>query len=380
VTVSTIRVIADQLLAPVPGGIGRYTEELTRELIRTAPTGSEVHAVVSASARGEFDRVRALLPGVAHLIATPLARRELSLAWQFGLLPLRGAGPIHAPSLLAPLVPRSRRRSDSKTVVTIHDVVPWTHPGTLTARGVTWHRAMATRAQRFADAVVVPTHAVAAELAAILDFDDRIRVIGGAASPKLSAPDDSDERARRLNLPDRYILSVGTLEPRKGLSPLIASLAAAGDSGLPLLIAGPAGWGTLDVATLAAEAGLPADRVRTLGYVSDADLATVMQRATVFVFPSLAEGFGLPLLEAFSLDTPVVHSDAPALVEVGGGAGSVVALTPADTYPERLAGAISAVVNDPGAADRMRVAGRLRATEYSWRTSAERVWQLHNEL
>jgi glycosyltransferase involved in cell wall biosynthesis len=378
--VSTLRVIADQLLAPVPGGIGRYTEELTRELILTAPPGAQVEAIVSSSSRAEFDRLRDLLPGLSSLVATPLGRRELSLAWQYGLMPLRGAGAVHAPSLLAPLVRRSRRHPAGPTVVTIHDVVPWSHPDTLTARGVTWHRAMAARAHRFADAVVVPTHAVAAELNAIMDFGDRMHVIGGAASAKLAVPADAEERAERLDLPARYILSVGTLEPRKGLAPLIAALGAVADPALPLLIAGPAGWGTLDVATLAAEAGLPADRVRTLGYLSNEDLAVALERATVFVFPSLAEGFGLPLLEAFSVNTPVVHSDAPALVEVGGGAGEVVALEGAGSYPERLAAAINSVAGDPVRADTMRAAGLARAAEYSWRTSAQRVWQLHSEL
>ena len=372
--------IVDQLVAPVPGGIGRYTEELTRELISTAPAGSTVEAIISASSRSESDRLRQLLPGLSTFTTTPLGRRELSLAWQFGLMPLRGTDAVHAPSLLAPLVPRSRRRSPHPTVVTIHDVVPWSHPGTLTPRGVSWHRAMATRAERFADAVVVPTHAVAAELGAILNLGDRIHVIGGAASSKLAVPADADERAVRLNLPPRFILSVGTLEPRKGLAPLIASLAHTEDASLPLLIAGPAGWGTLDVATIATEAGLQADRVRTLGYLSDADLAVVLHRATVFVFPSLAEGFGLPLLEAFSVGTPVVHSDAPALVEVAGGAGRVVTLAGAGSYPERLANAITAVTSDPVTAERMVSAGLDRVASYSWRTSAQRVWELHSGL
>jgi glycosyltransferase involved in cell wall biosynthesis len=205
-------------------------------------------------------------------------------------------------------------------------------------------------------------------------------VIGGAVSSKLTLPVDADHRAERLGLPEKYILSVGTLEPRKGLEPLIRSLAHADSVDLPLVIVGPEGWGDLDVATLAAEAGLGEGRVRTLGFLADADLAVAIDRATVFAFPSLAEGFGLPVIEAFSFGTPVVHSDAPAVVEVAAGAGLQVEREDADGYPGRLAAAIASVVGDGGLAERLRFQGLDRAGAFSWQDSAQKVWQLHADL
>ena len=378
---TTLRVIVDQMISRTPGGIGRYTEELTRALIETAPRGCDVTGVVSASPEPDYEKVLELLPGLSDLMKSPLARRELSLAWQHGFTKIPGTGMVHAPSLLAPLRRHDRINNQSdQMVVTIHDVVPWTHPETLTPHGVSWHKAMAKRAHKYADAIVVDTHAVAAQLAEIFDFGDRVRVISAAVSSKFAVPVDAAERALRLELPERYILSVGTLEPRKGLQSLIRSLGSAEDAGLPLLIAGPQGWGDLDVTAIAVEAGLEPDRVRAMGFLNDADLAVALDRATVFVFPSLAEGFGLPVIEAFSFGTPVVHSDDPAVLEVSAGAGVAVELSPVEGYSERLAQAISGLVSDDSRRNRLRFAGMDRASAFSWKDSAEKVWQLHADL
>jgi glycosyltransferase involved in cell wall biosynthesis len=378
---STLRVILDQMVAPVPGGIGRYTEELTRALIATAPRGSAVAGIVAASPEDAYRLIHERLPGLAGLHKNALARRELAAAWQHGFTRPPGHGMVHAPSLLAPLFRHDRTmRQDDQTVVTIHDVVPWTHPETLTPRGVSWHKAMAARAQQYADAIVVPTHAVAAALDAILDVTDRIRVIGGAATTALRLPSDAERRAVELNLPDRFVLSVGTLEPRKGLDQLIRAMAFGVPSDVPLLVVGAAGWGGVDVPAIAADAGLDEARVRVLGRIDDADLAVALDRAAVFAFPSLAEGFGLPVVEAFALGTPVVHSDAPAVVEVAAGAGLEVPLADLDGYPQRLADALRSVLEDSALAARLSVSGSDRAKAFSWRDSAEKVWQLHADL
>ena len=379
---TTLRVIIDQMVATVPGGIGRYTEELTRELIATAPRGCDVEGIISKVPDETYDETLARLPGLGGLTRLSLPRRELARAWQHGFSTgAKGRGMIHATSLLAPLRKIDRINSIGEQVaVTIHDVVPWTHPETLTKHGVAWHKGLAKRARRYADAIVVPTHAVAAELREFVNFGDRVRVIGGAVSSKLVVPENADERASELDLPAEYILTVGTLEPRKGLAPLIAALARPGVPDLPLLIAGPDGWGDLDVARVVAEAGLPAERVRTLGFVSDSDLALLLDRASLFVYPSLAEGFGLPVIEAMNFGTPVIHSDVPALLEVTAGASVSVARDDPAGYPERIASAITRVLGDTQLFERLSVGGYDRARAFSWRDSAEKVWQLHADL
>jgi len=379
---TTLHVVVDQIVAPVPGGIGRYAEELTRHLIAGAPEGTDVAGIVSAVGKDELAHIRTLLPGLGDLDRLALPRRELSLAWQGGFVGGVGRGMVHSPSVLAPLVKHDRFSDPGRqTVVTVHDTVPWTHPETLTPRGVHFHRAMVKRAWKHADAVVVPTHAVAATLNGIHRFDERLRVIGGAPSGRLRTPVDADLRAERLGLPERYVLAVGTLEPRKGLQYLIEAMAHPdAPADVPLVIAGPDGWGDVDVYGTAERAGLSRDRVKVLGRIDDQDLAVAYDRATVFVFPSLAEGFGLPVIEAMSFGTPVVHSDDDAVREVASDAGVTVARDPRDSYPERLAQAVYQVVNDPLLAGQLAVAGPDRARMYDWKDSAAETWQLHADL
>lgn len=377
---TTLTMVVDQMVAPVPGGIGRYTEEMTKALILTAPRNCQVEGIVSSLPPEKIADVETRLPGLAELHKTTLARRELSAAWQLGLVAGYGDGMVHSPTLLAPLVRHNRAYDRKQTVVTIHDTLAWTHPKSLTPTSVSFTKSMAKRAKKHADAIVVPTHAVAEQLAEIIDFGDRVRVIPGAVGSGLQLTSDAEWRAGNLELPDEYILTFGTLDPRRGLLSLISGLGATDAPDLPVLVIGPDSWGDLTLASVADEAGLPEGRVRSLGFLSDADLAVVLDRATVFVYPSIREGFGLPLVEALSFGTPVVHSDDPALVEVAGGAGLVVERGGKKGYPERLAEAIAQVLDDSDLRSRLGVAGADRARAFSWRDSAERVWQLHADL
>ncbi|MCX7521018.1 glycosyltransferase family 1 protein [Microbacterium sp. STN6] len=388
---ATLRVVVDPLISADGGGIGRYTRELTSQLIETAPRGCDVEGIVASHAAEKYERLEAQLPGLVRLHTVPLRRRELARAWQYGIgIPI-GPGMIHSPGLLAPLMKHDRTIDGTQVVVTIHDTLAYTHPESLKPRDVQWQKAMIKRARKHADAIVVPTHAVATQLGERFDFGDRIRVISGApaATLRLGSASDADERARALGLPPRYILAMGGIDPRKGLRSLIAAMALPETEGLPLLIAGaeaaPAeeaagAVGVETAAGVAAAAGLAENRVRMLGQLDDADLAVALDRAAVFVYPSLAEGFGLPVIEAFRFGTPVVHSDDPALTEVADGAGLSVPRADAAGYPRRLADAIGRILGDAALAEKLGVLGQDRARAFSWRDSAERIWQLHADL
>ncbi len=374
---STLRVIVDEMLSTAPGGVARYTEELTRELIATAPRGVYVEGFAAASTEAEYQRVAERLPGLHLLHKSALERRELRAAWQHGFTRLPGSGMVHATSLFAPLARHDRLNDGDQIAVTVHDTIAWSHPDSLSPRVVSWHKAMVKRATRYADAIVVPSHTVAEQLSEIADVSERIRVISGAPSSALRLPSDADARADELGLPERYVLAIGSLEPRRGIDQLIAALPRI-DADVPLLIVGPAP----DDAALAAaiaESGIPESRVRALGTLSDPQLAVVIARATVFAYPNLEEGFGLPILEAFALGTPVVHSDAPALVELSADAGVAVERD-GEGYPERLADAIGSVLSDTALAERLKYEGFDRAGVFTWRGAAEKVWQLHADL
>lgn len=382
---TTLKVVVDQLvidqLAPsTADGVSRYAEDLTRQIILAAPRDCDVEGLMSAVPPPIFDAVAARLPGIGQLTMLPVARREVAIAWQSGISLPGTSGMLHAPSLLAPLTKHDRQEDGDQVTVTIHDMVAFTHPESLDRSAVRWQKAMIRRARKFADAVVVPTHAVADQLAERVDFGDRVRVIAGAASTNLRLPLDADERARQLELPERFILGMGSINPRKGIRSLIQAMALPATDNLPLLIAGPDRYGDESALGVAAAAGLPEGRIRPLGRLDDADLAVLLHRASVFVFPSLAEGFGLPLVEAFQFGTPVVHSDDPALVEVAGGAGITVTRDDPAGYPERLATAIGDILTNAELAARLRVQSTDRARAFSWRDSAERIWQLHADL
>ena len=236
---------------------------------------------------------------------------------------------------------------------------------------------MARRAERYADAIVVPTHAVADELSGAVGFGERIRVIAGAVSSDLTLPADADARAQALGLPERYVLAVGPLEKRKGIPDLLWAMGDVHWPDVPLVLAGV---GDLDLDELEHQAHIDAGRVIPLGRLDDADLAVAYVRAAVLAVPSISEGFGLPALEAMGLGTPVVHSDAPALLEVCADAGVVVPREDAAGYPRRLADAIRSVLDDDALAAQLGVRGRDRAGLFSWRDSAEKTWQLHADL
>ena len=373
---TTLRVILDEMLSSTPGSVGRYTEELVRELIATAPRGCYVEAVVAASTEAEYAAIEERLPGLRTLHKSSLARRELQAAWQHGFTRLPGKGMVHATSLLAPLARHDRLNDGDQIAVTVHDTVAWSRPDSLSPRTVSWNKAMLKRAQRYADAIVVPSHAVADQLGEIIDLGDRVRIISGAASTALDVPLDADERAERLALPDSYVLAIGGLEPRKGIDQLVAAMPRID---VPLLIVGPAA-DDADLAAAVAAAGLEPSRVRGLGRLTDDDLAVAVDRAGVFAYPNLEEGFGMPVLEAFALGTPVVHSDAPALLELAVDAGVVVERGDDEGYAERLADGINSVLTDPALAERLAYSGSDRAKAFSWRSSAEKVWQLHADL
>jgi len=285
---------------------------------------------------------------------------------------------VHATSLLAPMhrhLPMSGR--NDQTVVTVHDAIAWTDPELLSPRQVSWNRTMTKRAERFADAVVTPTHAVAEVLAENFAFGDRLRVIGGAPSSRLGPMPDAPQRRARLGLRDDYLLTVAGLDPRKGLDVLIAALARL--PRIALAVVGAAQGESEDIAQLARDHDVDPERVVVLDPLDDDDLAAVLQGATAFLQPSRAEGFGLALVEALAFGLPVIHSDVPALVEVAADAGIVIPREATDEAAD-YAAAIENVLDDAGARERLSLSARDRARAFSWRDSAEKVWQLHADL
>ncbi|MBV9592254.1 MAG: glycosyltransferase family 4 protein [Actinobacteria bacterium] len=364
-----IGVLLEQALAPVPGGTGRYSVQLAAALAATAAAGDQVTSWTA----WHRDVIAARVPGVAGPRRLPVDRRALALAWARGVGPgPRGVDLVHAPT---PLLPPRR---GVPQVMTVHDAVPWTHPDTLTPRGARWHRQIIGRAVGEHAAIAVPTVAVATELFAALPELDRsaVHVLGGGTTnfPDRGPAVDLQTR-RQLGVPDRYLLFVGTLEPRKGLDVLVAALARA-ETDLPLVVAGPPGWGGVDLDELGRANGLAADRIRALGRVTDDQLGSLLRGCLALVAPSRSEGFGLPVADAMALGIPVVCSDVPALAEITDGAALLVAVDD----PVALAAALDLLADDARLRTELAARGLRRAPALSWTAVAERAWTLYRDL
>ena len=360
-----VGLVVDQLFAPVPGGTGRYAGDLAAALAAGVPDGSSLQTWSAWHAKGI-----AALPGTPRHRRLPVGSAVLARLGERGLGPApRDADVVHATTLL---LPRKRRAA---LVVTIHDVVPWTHPEWLTSRGAGFHRRMGARAAREADLIVTPTTAVADQIRDLLAPGPEVVVVPAGFSGDLCVPDDAGERRARLLGPGRYLLFVGTAEPRKGLDTLLDALAEPSLRGQSLVVAGPQGWGGVDVGQEARRRAIGA-RVTVTGRVDDADLAALYAGASVVVMPSRAEGFGLPVLEAMKLGVPAITSADPAMREVGGGATQTF---PAGD-PGALGAAILRVLGDPALRAQMVDRGRARALDFDWRDSATRLWGLYARL
>jgi glycosyltransferase involved in cell wall biosynthesis len=270
-----------------------------------------------------------------------------------------------------------------KYVVTIHDVIPLVLPWAFSPRH-RWILATAlARIRKQAEMVIVPSTAVAEDVVNYLHVErERITVIPMGCAPRFQ-PHQEPARVvairRRYDLPERYVLFVGTLEPRKNVHTLLQAfahvIAATPQDGLRLVIAGGEGWGGEDY-LVAVEALRMHDYVRFTGFVEDDDLPDLYRGALLFVYPSLYEGFGLPVLEAMACGTPVITSNCTSLPEVAGDAALLVD----PTQPELLAAAISSVMNDGALRQALRAKGLARARAFTWDAVAEQTLALYRAI
>ncbi len=293
--------------------------------------------------------------------ALPLPRPALYDAWlRLRTPPVQLAtGPvdvIHATTIVVP--PHT-----APLVVTIHDLAFLHEPEHFTARGGRVFRRGLDLVRRRADLVLASSLATQADCGAAGIPAERIRHVPLGVTVR---PADPAAR-RRFGLDRPYLLFVGTLEPRKNLTRLVEALGRLDGEHRDLLlaVAGLDGWG---------DAAPPAsDRVRLLGFVTDAERDALYAGAAAFVYPSLREGFGLPVAEAMAHGTPVVTSLGTSTEEVAGGAAVLVDPTDVDGITYGIEQALAD-------RDRLVAAGRIRAAELTWARTAEATLAAYREL
>ncbi|MEL7155335.1 MAG: glycosyltransferase family 1 protein [Actinomycetota bacterium] len=350
-----IAVPVEQFWHRVPGGTARATRETLQAL--QALDGVNIQGI--AAWHGAGDRARAGTVGPVTYARLP--RPALYEGWLRFRRPRveRLVGPVDlvwaASMIMAPTVA-------APVVATVHDLGFLDLPANNSRRGRTFFPRAWEAVRRRADHVVCPSQAVADACTERGLDPARVSVVPWGVGPPISSAEAAEAVVARHTLPSRFVLWVGTIEPRKNLPILVEAMQQLADH--HLVVVGPDGW-NLDGDDLLAPLGARAHR---LGHVDDHELSALYRAATVFAFPSLLEGFGLPVLEALAHGTPVVTAQGTATEEVAGGGARLI--DPHDAAA--LASAIEAVETDPATTARLATVGRRRAQELTWANTAAR--------
>lgn len=360
--------IDSRLLSGRVTGIGRYTAELTRQLIKQpgefclySPSpvtvgGWQKENVTLRSANFSY-RIGKMLWSQTSLPYWA-AKDRVDVFW--------GAThrlPRHLPARVA-------------KVVTIHDLV-WKYAGDTMRPFSRWlEKKLMPEAIRLADRIIADSastaHALEEEYPAVRD---RVRVVYPGVT-ELPSPLEF-QCLESLGIDRKYFLFVGTLEPRKNLRRLLEAYALLDEAVRRknlLVIAGGKGWGGVDISSLVEQNGL-ADQVVSVGYVNEVQLATLYAHAYFLVMPSIYEGFGLPLAEAMSFGVPVLTSNKSSLPEVAGDAGVLV-----DPFDEQsIAKGLLSLLCNESCRDQLAAKAESASRRFSWQKAAHETWAVFEE-
>lgn len=358
----------DACWSPVPGGTAVAAVELARGLVEDPST--EPIGVSGRHRRPPIAELTPPMPVRQHRLPRPL----LADAWHRlrrprveGLIP--DADVVHATSII---VPATRR----PLVVTIHDILFAQHPEWFTPRGARVMNEGLAAVRDRADLVLCSSQASVDDCRRAGIEPDRIRLVPLGVDVRPATPEQVDRTRRRYGIDRPYVLWNGTFEPRKNLAGLLRAAARWELDGVDLVLVGPPGWREAFPSELVDAIDPDRTRVITTGFLPGVELHALHAGATVTCLPSLAEGFGFAVLEAYAQGTPVVTSAGTSTAELVGEAG----LTVDPTDPDALAAALTNVVTDDALHARLSAAAPGRAAEFTWQRTVDLTIEAYREL
>ncbi len=382
-----MRLGIDARLLSANTGIGRYTRSLFFEFTRHhLPPGDDLYLFTDTptapfpASQSETSGSDAGLPARVHRVFHPCKRRIIWTNWYLPPLLKRHKIDVYhgVCNFELPL------RNVCRSVVTIHDLVPLHFPHLVPRKHRLFFTLCMKRAARTADLIITDSHHSKQDIMQHLNVpEQKIRVIYlGYDPPSQNGYDEAalQDIMNKYHIRQPYLLFVGVIEPKKNLERLIEAYALlqqedTAAKGLQLVIAGGKGWFTeqlyRNVQHIQGE-----HQIMFTGFVPDADLPYLYKGAEVFVFPSIYEGFGLPVLEAMSYNTPVVTSNTSSLPEIAGDAAVLVD----PSSPASIAQGINSVLSDSAKRNLMRQAGRRQARQFSWQRTAEQTYKVYQEV
>ena len=359
-------------------GVSNYSRRLCRALGEHHAAGATPHTFTA------FAHVTDLAaPGLAVTATAPLLERPLArIAWEQTALPAALArGRFDLVHGLVNMLPLA---TPTPGVVTVHDLSFVRAPGRLPPLKQLYQVVLARLSVARARAVIAVSRQTAADVIACFGAPAaRVHVVYNGVGAEFTPGTDGDAADFRTarGLPPRFLLAVGTLEPRKNLVRLVRSFArwraraAPAEQDVHLVLAGGKGWGYDAIFAEVQAAGLT-DVVHFPGFVPWAELVDWYRAALAFVYPSLFEGFGLPVIEAMACGAPVLCSQAPGVAEVAGDA----ALTVAPHDDEALTDGLRLLIEQPNLRAELRGRGLVHAARFSWRRCAEETVAVYDEV
>lgn len=356
-------------------GVGHYTFELARTLAEISPNDTfELISPFPFTDTVIQELQQTALPNLILNNPTGYRRRW----WAIGLplfLRQNSFDVFHGTNYDVPLWSRKRN------VLTIHDLSLQLHPQFHEAKLVRRARKRLPLMIRCAALVIAVTESIKCEICEHLKVKPERVVVTPEAPRKIFRPLAASETSvvrQRLGIRQDFILSVGTIEPRKNLLTLVRAfdrILRTTSLTPQLVIAGGKGWLMEDFYSFIRSSGT-GENIRLIGYTSDYDLRALYSSCRVCVYPSLYEGFGLPPLEAMACGAPLITSQIPAITETVG--NSAVLVDPLNV--EEIASSIVKLWNDPSERNRLSQAGIDRAARFTWEQTAKLTFEVYREL